>query len=121
MATELGKLEQVDPRSIWEHEAQATFAQNDRLRVELYIDTGYAEKNLEIFEHLSDHRDEIEQVYGGELAWEELPSRRACRIAAYKNGGCTILDQNRHDEYIDWLLDTGDRLRKALATVTIPA
>lgn len=96
-----------------------SFAQSDRLRVELYIDTGDGEKNLEIFEHLRNRQEQIEQAFGGELSWEELPKRRACRIAAY-NEGCSILATERHEEFITWLLDAGDRLRKSLSVVALP-
>jgi hypothetical protein len=96
------------------------FAQNDRLRVELYIDSGDGQRNLEIFEQLRSREKEIEQEYGGDLSWEELPARRACRIAAYKDGGCTVLDVDRHEEFIDWLLSAGARFRKALSTASLP-
>jgi hypothetical protein len=95
-----------------------SFAQNDRLRVELYIDTGDGDKNMEIFEHLRTRQEEIERAYGAELSWEELPARRSCRIAAYKDDGCTVLDKDRHEEFTDWLLSAGTRLRTALSVVS---
>jgi hypothetical protein len=98
-----------------------SFAQNDRLRVELYIDSGDADENLEIFERFRNQQAEIEQAYGGELSWEELPARRACRIAAYKEDGCTVLDKDRHDEFIDWLLSASTPLRAALNVPALPA
>jgi hypothetical protein len=92
-----------------------SFAQNDRLRVELYIDTGDGDKNLEMFEYLRSRQEAIEQAYGGELSWEDLPTRRGCRIAAYRDDGCTVLDKARHEEFTDWLLSAGARFRTALS------
>lgn len=89
------------------------FAFKDRLRHELYIDTGDGEENLAILEALQGQRELIESSYGRPLMWEDLPGKRACRIADYKDG-CSVLDPSRHDEYIDWFLDAGVRMREAL-------
>ena len=94
----------------------SSFAQNDRLRHELYIDTGDAERNDEIFGHFQEHQEEFKAAYGKALSWEDLPNRRACRIAAYKDA-CSIADETRYGEFIDWFLDARARLRRALATV----
>jgi hypothetical protein len=96
-----------------------SFAQGNRLRHELYIDTGDADRNLEIYESLHSHQVQIEQAYGRSLTWEELPTRRACRVADYKDG-CNITEEGRFSEFIDWFLDAGARLRKALSAVTLP-
>ena len=50
--------------------------------VELYIDRGKDadDENMSIFQALADHREEIEAAYGGELSWEPLEGKRACRI-----------------------------------------
>jgi hypothetical protein len=97
----------------------SSFAWQDRLRHELYIDTGDGERNIEIFDHLRRQQGELETAYGRALSWEDLPGKRACRIADYTDG-CSVLDRERHDEYIDWLLDAGVRLRRALAVVALP-
>jgi hypothetical protein len=97
------------------------FAQNDRLRVELYIDTGDADRNVEIFEALRTRQEGIERAFGGALSWEDLPERRACRIAAYKDDSCSVLDTDRHEEFIDWLLNTGAQFRSALGNARLPA
>jgi len=90
----------------------ASFAQGGKLRTELYIDFGDAQANLALFEQLAARKDEIEAAYGGPLVWEELPARRACRIADYGDGEVSNGDQ--FDAYIDWFFDTGTRLRSAL-------
>jgi hypothetical protein len=93
-----------------------SFAQGDRLRVEIYIDSGNADRNTEIFEHYASRRPEIEAAYGAPLSWEELPNRRACRIADYRDG-CRIADADRHREFIDWFLAASASLRRAILSV----
>jgi hypothetical protein len=96
-----------------------SFAQNERLRHELYIDSRDADRNAEIFGHLRDRQGQLEEAYGEPLVWEELPNRRASRIAAYKDD-CTVTDTQRHEEFIEWFLDAGTRLRSALSIVALP-
>ncbi len=56
--------------------------------VELYIDRGEAEENKRIFDQLHARKDEIEARFGGELSWERLDTKRACRIKhIIKQGG----------------------------------
>lgn len=95
------------------------FAQRNRLRHELYIDSGDAGRNMEIFDYLRQRREQLEAAYGGRLEWEPLPTRRACRIADYKEG-CPIEQRERFDEYVEWFIDAGQRLRVALAAVGSP-
>jgi hypothetical protein len=58
-------------------------------QVELYIDlgSGQDEKNLTIFQTLLAQREAIESVFGGELEWDELADKRACRIRKVVEGG----------------------------------
>lgn len=97
----------------------SSFAQGDRLRHELYIDTGDGDQNEEILQYLRDRQEQVETGYGHPLEWEELPTKRACRIAEYREG-CPVADAERWDEYIAWFLDAGTRLRAALNTVALP-
>jgi Domain of unknown function (DUF4268) len=75
---------------------------------------------MELFSHLHDQREEFESAYGRALSWEELPNRRACRIAEYREDG-SVTEEDRYDEFIDWFLDAGTRLRTALSAVNLPA
>jgi hypothetical protein len=97
----------------------SSFSQNARLRHELYIDSGDGERNDEIFDYLRGRQDQIEAAYGSALYWEELPNRRACRVADYKEG-CEIDDVDRYEEFIGWFIDSGERLRSALSVVALP-
>lgn len=67
---------------------------------------------VELFIRLASKKHLIEETYGGPLVWEELPGKRACRVADYAIGD--VVNGDSFDEYIDWFLDSGDRLRKAV-------
>lgn len=58
------------------------FRSGNRVSCELYFDSGNKEKNKERFDKFYDHKDKIEETLG-ELSWERLDDRKACRIAAY--------------------------------------
>lgn len=92
------------------------FAARRRLRHEIYIDTGEADTNDQLFQQLLDNRAALEAGYGRALVFEELPNRRACRVAEYRDDG-DVSDIASHDAYIEWFLDAGQRLRRALAAV----
>ncbi len=98
----------------------SSFAQGERLRHELYIDTGDGDENAEIFAALQGRREAFEAAYGAALSWEELPNRRASRVAAYKEG-CAVTEVERHEEFVDWFIDAGARLRAALSTIPLTA
>lgn len=93
-----------------------SFAQGGRLRHELYIDRGNGEANLALFEFLRDRRETLDAAYGQPLEFDPIEGRRACRIATYLDEG-TIDDEDHWTTYLDWFLDAGERMRRALATV----
>jgi hypothetical protein len=88
------------------------FPSGGKMRYELYIDNGDESANSALFEALRSHEKEIEDAFGGPLSWEDLPNRRACRIAAYGEGDVVSVDD--HDAYVDWFIETGIRFRQAL-------
>ena len=63
-----------------------SFARGSRVRVEVYIDCRDKAKNEQIFDCLYQKREEIEATFGTPLSWERLDTRRACRIAVYRDG-----------------------------------
>jgi len=63
-----------------------SFAQDDRFRVELYIDTGDKNRNKEAFDIFMKEKNELEKELGTTLSWERLDEKRACRIAVYREG-----------------------------------
>ena len=96
-----------------------SFADRRRLRNEIYIDTGNREHNERIFRLLRNQKEAFEAAYGRALEWEDLPNVRACRIADYRDDA-DVTYEDRHDEFIDWMIDAGVRVRRALAVANIP-
>lgn len=92
-----------------------SFARDGRLRNELYISSGDAEVNGTLFERLEAQRDKLEEVYGEPLEFDPLEGKQACRVAAYRDG--RISDSGRHDEFVQWFVDSSERLRRALTAV----
>jgi hypothetical protein len=98
---------------------QPSFAAGGRLRHELYIDAQTAERAAARYDMLASQKEALEAAYGRLLTWEPLPGKRACRIADYQEG--TIERPDDYDTYIEFFLDAGQRMRNALASVTLPA
>lgn len=92
-----------------------SFARNQRIRHELYIDAGDEEKTRAVYERLEAKRESLQAEYGRPLEFDPIEGKKACRIADYLDGHIT--DTQRHDEFIDWFVDTGQRWRRALAAV----
>lgn len=63
-----------------------TFAQHQRVRADVYIDTRDAEKNKRLFDILFAQKHSLESAMGSELTWERLDERRASRVALYRAG-----------------------------------
>lgn len=84
-------------------------------RVELYIDRGKdsEEENKDIFDQLFTNKDKVEAVLGGNLEWERLEERRACRIKQqFKLGG--YRDEDKWPEIHELMVDAMIRLEKSL-------
>ena len=90
----------------------SSFSQGGKVRVELYIDSTDGDTADAIFAALKIRQGELESKFGGPLEFEELPERRASRIAVYRDGD--VSDTDRHEEFIDWMFETGFRLRAAI-------
>lgn len=93
----------------------ASFAAGGKLRNELYIDRATPEECKAVFDHIAEQKDAVEAAFGGPLSWERLDHRKASRIADYSEGDVAHVEN--HDIYLAWFLDSGDRLRKAMAMV----
>ena len=89
------------------------FTYDDKLSIQLYIDTGDKEQNKAAFDQLKQQKDEIEQAFGGELSWERLDEKQACRISVYRaarvTDSSTQLEQTKQ-----WAVETGLRFIDAL-------
>ena len=85
-------------------------------RHELYIDSGNGDWNDSVFRLLYSQRESIEEAYGRPLTFEDLPNRRASRIAEYRPDA-DVMASEKHEEYISWFIDCSRRLRLALSMV----
>jgi hypothetical protein len=83
--------------------------------IELYIDRGKDsdDENLQIFQQLRQHREEIETNFGEPIDWQELENKRACRIRKTISGGYRDPESNWPDIH-KRMVDTMVRLEKAL-------
>lgn len=88
----------------------------DECAAELYIDRGKNadEENKAIFDQLYHHRSEIEQAFGGELSWERLEGKRACRIRYTSKLGGYRSQEEKWPEIQDNVIRAMDRLERAL-------
>jgi hypothetical protein len=89
---------------------EGAFNSNGDLRCSVYIDVGDGEANLRIFTAIQEHQKNIEDIIGGQLQWEDLEGKRACRIS-YGTPG-TPTDDNT-DELIGWLQEHHLKFREA--------
>lgn len=64
----------------------ASFAMGGRIRAEIYIDSGVKEQNESLFDFLYQKKEQIEKLFGSSLEWERLDTKRACRVAIYRDG-----------------------------------
>lgn len=88
-----------------------SFATGNRMRAELYLDSGDKEKNENLFEYLLERKYEIENTFGEEFSWEKLETKRACRIAVYI--GASIEDDTEHLENIEaWAIEQLLKMKK---------
>jgi len=81
--------------------------------VELYFGHSDAATNLAEYEKVVSHRDELEELFGGELQFEPLLDKKASRIRYYRADGGDVLDLENRAELIQWFMSTMERLRPA--------
>lgn len=95
-----------------------SFARGSKVRAEVYIDTPSQEINKEIFSAFEQQKAQLEQEFGEELQFEELPTKRASRIAVYRDGDIWT-DTQTLEEIKNWCIEKllkfkqvfGDKLR----------
>jgi hypothetical protein len=76
-------------------------------RVEVYIDRGDGEENTFIYDELHSQKDSIEAAFGGQLTWEPLESKKACRIKSEVAGN--IFDRDQWPALIEFV--TGEMVK----------
>jgi hypothetical protein len=90
------------------------FTTDRRLRVELYVDAPTEAEQLPLWEHLVAHRQQVEQAAPGDLAWEELPTRRASRIALYAPFEATVSNRDSWTKMQTWIVEHSGPMRDAI-------
>ena len=92
--------------------------QQKRGRVELYIDrgAGKGEENKQIFDRLHRQKEEIEKSFGGELSWQRLDDKKACRISYTLTVGGYRSEESKWPEIHDAMIDAMSRFQNAIST-----
>ena len=77
---------------------------NTYSRVEIYIDRWDKSENKRISDKVITCKDDIEDRFNGEIIWERLDDKRACRIKTETTGN--IQNEDQWDQMIDYMTDT---------------
>ena len=85
-------------------------------RSELYFQDPDPDVNLARWSVLNRKKAELTKAYGGELVFDDLPNNKGCRIEA-RLDGAKIADKAQWPAVISWMVDTQERLRKAVHAV----
>jgi len=86
------------------------------LSSELVFESPNGALNTARLEMLREQRRELEAAYGSSLDWQDMPGRKATRVAEYLPDA-DVAVREEWDTYLEWLLDRQARLRGALAAV----
>jgi Domain of unknown function (DUF4268) len=89
----------------------AVFPWDKGLRLEVYVDRSRAKLG---YEALHRQKDQIEQVLGKSLSWEELPTQQASKIALVMPGDQKRENEGAWKQQQEWLLTWGPKLVAAL-------
>ncbi|MFN3565950.1 MAG: DUF4268 domain-containing protein [Burkholderiaceae bacterium] len=88
----------------------------DGVGVELYIDTGDAAENKQLFDAFHAKKDQIEHDFGAPLLWERLDTKRASRIKyLIPCGGLTSEEQwpEIQEKLVDAMRRFSDAMRRS--------
>lgn len=92
----------------------AAFGHRRTARVELYIDVGDGERNLEILDYLEQRMGEGESHFDQPLDWQRLEDSKACRVAIIRSGAIDE-GENTLNEVRNWMIDNLIKFRSAFA------
>ena len=68
-----------------------------------------------IYNKLFENKDLFETTMGIDVQWNELENKKASRVRCMYP--CDPDDNNSHDEYYQWLIDTSEKLQKAFKKI----
>ena len=86
---------------------------NKEARVDLYINSGDKGKNKAIYDSLYTQKTLVQHAFEGELKWERLDDKDACRISKLLDVG-SYKDKEKWPEIQKSMIDAMVRLEKAL-------
>lgn len=81
-------------------------------RVEVYFSKFEQKENEFIFDELKKNKEQIEELFGDELIWERLETKKATRIK-YQLDGVNLYDESDWDEMIEFQIESMIKLHKA--------
>ena len=82
------------------------------VRIELAVSTSSKEANKRYFHQLYKNKSEIENLFGGELVWEELPDGKMSRIKAELQD-VSLYNENDWKVMVEFLVDNAPRFEAA--------
>lgn len=91
-----------------------SFAQGEKVRVELYLDLKEKEDNKKLFDWLSDKKQQINNEFGESLSWERMDHRIASRVAIYRKG--SIENTESLTEIQEWAIQELLKFRKVFSS-----
>ncbi|TXN29109.1 DUF4268 domain-containing protein [Methylobacterium sp. WL19] len=83
-----------------------------RIGVELYIANDPSKR---AFKALLDQKDAAELEFGEELSWQELPGKKACRIALFRSATDPSDETSREGQHA-WMLEKMERFRAVFSS-----
>ena len=90
----------------------SVFSSGGIIRQELLIELPTTNESRAIFNLLKFDKERIERDFGEALEWDSVEGRKLCRISTIRHGDITKEDE--YDEYIQFFLDAGERLRRSI-------
>lgn len=84
-----------------------------RIAVQLIFEQSDRLTNTANFEALLAQKDEVEGAFGALLSWEPREGEKSTRISV-QGPPCDVAEREKWDEWIEWLIASGERLRTAV-------
>lgn len=90
------------------HISLTALAKEKKIGCEFYIPD-----NKELYFYLIEHKEEIEQIFGQELYWQELKGKKASRISISRDN-FNLYEDNDWKKDFAWFENNAIRLKKAI-------
>lgn len=90
------------------HISLTALAKEKKIGCEFYIPD-----NKELYFYLVEHKEEIEQIFGQELYWQELKGKKASRISISRDN-FNLYEYNDWEKDFAWFENNAIRLKKAI-------